>query len=656
MNWEFGNVLGNGVMNVAVGFCGALEHCFMTLKMLKQVYLRGDVNGNGVIDNDNEARRNTEFNSVDIANLQRELKGLKRRVDISAFVANNLARDKTNFAATSKMAEELNDGRNRCYFNNIGRSVAFKYGNKPMTQCVQIGTDKGYIKNVESLSLVDCEPIKAFVQSRGELTEAQAKQSVPSVKVVNDVVTAINTALNGKSNTGHTHDDKYLKLSDVVDDFSGVTIDKVPNVDAVKGYCADFLTAEKITNDVNLMEHLRGGDGRSAFDVWKEQQPPKVPDYTVSDFIDAITANAVNGASAFEVWKEQQPPKNPDYTYADYLAAITGPSGANAFEVWKAQQPPKNPDYTFSEYLAAITGPSGAKGDKGDTGENGLSAFEVWKAQQTPKQEGEDDYTFADYLAAIKGATGANGEKGENGLSAFEVWKEQQPPRDPDYTFQDYFNALSAEGALRGLSAFDIWKELQPPRDPDYTYRDFIAGITGPRGPAGANGAAGPRGLSTFEIWCVYKGYDPAEKSYEDFLNDLHGAPGADGHNGQDGEDAGGSWLTAVINGVLQAGNISATAANVVAVQGQLEALQAQIAVIEGQLMTMMGSDTAEAFADAIDDAADASLTLGQRASNVFQSVANVFRNLGQNLQVARNGATSAASSIRAGFAGYVRI
>ena len=376
--------------------------------MLNQLFLRGegfgtsgfagDINGNGVIDNDNEARRNTEFNSAALVKIQNELKKLKRQ----AFVTSNVTRDLANtFTAAAKMADELNDGKNRCYFNNIGRSLVFKYGNKPMTSCVQIGTEKGYIKNVESLSLVDCEPIKAFVQSRGELTETQAKQSVPSVKVVNDVVTAINTALNGKSNTGHTHDDKYLKLTDVVDVF-GVDGDKVPNVDAVKNYCFDFLTADMIENDANLRSILRGGDGRSAFDVWKEQQPPRVPDYTVSEFLESLTGeNAVNGLSAFEVWKQQQPAKDPDYTFADYLAAIRGPTGASAFEVWKEQQPAKDPDYTFADYMAAIKGATGAKGDKGDTGETGASAFEVWKAQQTPKQEGEEDYTFADYMAAI---------------------------------------------------------------------------------------------------------------------------------------------------------------------------------------------------------------------------------------------------------------
>ena len=71
--------------------------------------LKGDVNGNGIIDNDNEARRNTEFNSVDIANLQRELNGLKRRIEISSFVANNLARDKATYASSAKIAEELNE-------------------------------------------------------------------------------------------------------------------------------------------------------------------------------------------------------------------------------------------------------------------------------------------------------------------------------------------------------------------------------------------------------------------------------------------------------------------------------------------------------------------------------------------------------------------
>ena len=202
--------------------------------MYNKRILRGDANNNGVIDNDNEARRNTEFNSLDIAKLQHELNGLKRRVDISSFVANNLARDKATYAASAKIAEELNDGKQRCYFNNISKSLVFKYGNKPMTSCVQIGTNNGFIKNVESLSLVDCEPIKAFVQSRGDMTETQMKQSVPSVKVINDLANTINNSLNNKSNKGHNHDDSYVLKDDVIDEITQNTINtKIPDVEAV---------------------------------------------------------------------------------------------------------------------------------------------------------------------------------------------------------------------------------------------------------------------------------------------------------------------------------------------------------------------------------------------------------------------------------------
>ena len=150
--------------------------------------LRGDVNRNGFIDNDNEARKNTELNSVDIAGLQKELKRLSRRVNNNTVLASNTVRDNATFASTAKIAEELTDGAQRVYFNTIGKSLVFKYGNKPMTNCVQIGCNDGVIKNVSGLEFMECEPIKSFVQSREDLTEDEQKQSIPSVKVINDLV------------------------------------------------------------------------------------------------------------------------------------------------------------------------------------------------------------------------------------------------------------------------------------------------------------------------------------------------------------------------------------------------------------------------------------------------------------------------------------
>ena len=133
--------------------------------MINSYVLRGDLNRNGIIDNDAEARRNTELNSVDINKLQNELKRLSKRVNVNSVLASSPARDNATFASTSKISEELNDGAQRVYFNNIGKSVVFKYGNKPMTSCVQIGTNDGFIKNVSELDFVDCDPIKSFVHS-----------------------------------------------------------------------------------------------------------------------------------------------------------------------------------------------------------------------------------------------------------------------------------------------------------------------------------------------------------------------------------------------------------------------------------------------------------------------------------------------------------
>ena len=51
--------------------------------------LRGDYNRNGRIDNDREARANTEFNSFEIDTLQKELRSLKNKIKLNTIVSSN---------------------------------------------------------------------------------------------------------------------------------------------------------------------------------------------------------------------------------------------------------------------------------------------------------------------------------------------------------------------------------------------------------------------------------------------------------------------------------------------------------------------------------------------------------------------------------------
>ena len=116
-------------------------------KMNQNMVLKGDSNNNGKIDNNNEERANIAFNARDIQGLQNELKKLKRKVNVG------VSNQANEFASSAKIAEELSDGKQRVYFNNVNKSVVFKNGNKPMTNCLQIGTNYPYVKKRDAILL-----------------------------------------------------------------------------------------------------------------------------------------------------------------------------------------------------------------------------------------------------------------------------------------------------------------------------------------------------------------------------------------------------------------------------------------------------------------------------------------------------------------------
>ena len=83
---------------------------------------------------------------------------------MASVVSSNQLRDNSTFASSAKIAEIISEGVQRCYFNILNKSVVFKNANKPMSNCIQIETNNNFIKNVNVLSITECEPIKAFVR------------------------------------------------------------------------------------------------------------------------------------------------------------------------------------------------------------------------------------------------------------------------------------------------------------------------------------------------------------------------------------------------------------------------------------------------------------------------------------------------------------
>ena len=100
--------------------------------------LKGDINNNGKIDkpqsgevlqdHDIEERANIALNAKDIQGLQTELSKLKRRIGFTG-----TSNKRNDFASSAKIAEELTDGKQKVFFNNVGKSVVFKNGNTPLS-------------------------------------------------------------------------------------------------------------------------------------------------------------------------------------------------------------------------------------------------------------------------------------------------------------------------------------------------------------------------------------------------------------------------------------------------------------------------------------------------------------------------------------------
>lgn len=84
--------------------------------------------------------------------------------------------------------------------------------------------------------------------------------------------------------------DLYVPLSSVATTVQSNSL--IPTNTAIITYCQDFLTVAGITNNQQLQTLLKGPAGKSAFEVWEEQQPIRydqdgetIIPYTYNDFI-----------------------------------------------------------------------------------------------------------------------------------------------------------------------------------------------------------------------------------------------------------------------------------------------------------------------------------------------------------------------------------
>ena len=117
-----------------------------------------------------------------------------------------------------------------------------------------------------------------------------------------------------------------------------------------------------------------GADGKSAYDVWKENGNDGK---TEKEFIDSLKG---------------EPGK-------DGADGTNGADGKSAYEVWKENG---HPNGTIEEYEKSI------KGEPGEKGADGKSAYDIWKNSDTNNA----NKTEQEFLDSLKGKDGKDGKDG----------------------------------------------------------------------------------------------------------------------------------------------------------------------------------------------------------------------------------------------------
>ncbi|WDS62242.1 virion structural protein [Pseudomonas phage D6] len=182
-------------------------------------------------------------------------------------------------------------------------------------------------------------------------------------------------------------------------------------------------------------EYLKSLEGKSAFDIAKEEDPSLVDE---AAFIASLKGET--GKSAYEAAKDA----GFVGSESDYLKSL---EGASAYQLWLDA----GNSGTEAQFLESLEGSDGTNGTNGTDGEDGKSAFEIAK-ELDPSLT-----TEAAWIASLKGdkgddgTNGTDGVDGEDGQSAFELWLAQ--PGNAGKTEADFLNALKGAD---GDSAYQV--------------------------------------------------------------------------------------------------------------------------------------------------------------------------------------------------------
>lgn len=111
--------------------------------------------------------------------------------------------------------------------------------------------------------------------------------------------------------------------------------------------------AQKALEEAKLIAKTPGAPGKSAFELWKEEAPPKEDgtEYTMEDFWDAMEGDSGDdGPGAYQTWQAHQP-DDADKSLDAFLDSMKGHDGKSAYEIWKENQP-AGADTSMTAYLA----------------------------------------------------------------------------------------------------------------------------------------------------------------------------------------------------------------------------------------------------------------------------------------------------------------
>ena len=284
--------------------------------------------------------------------IEQQLKFIYRKLNERAALSNL-----SNFA---NICEKLSNGNISIEIDSVNKIIKFGSGTNKLWMNVQNKT----LNNVKSIVFQDSQ-INGLVSQDSiddvkESPDDYANHAV-SAQAFTNFIDEVDENYAAKEHKHTTADiyrlndndeeetldeifDLYVPLSSLATTVQSNSL--IPTNTAIITYCQDFLTVAGITNNQQLQTLLKGPAGKSAFEVWEEQQPIRY---------------------------DQDGETIIPYTYNDFINSITGPVGYSAYEIWCSLQQPigydndNNPLYPNEAYfLESLHGADGVDGSDGE--------------------------------------------------------------------------------------------------------------------------------------------------------------------------------------------------------------------------------------------------------------------------------------------------